>query len=44
MGQVYNLRNIIAGSTDFAVILLILIAVGSIILFLKIFKSDFSKD
>jgi hypothetical protein len=44
MGQVESLRNLIVGSCDFAVILLVLVAVGSIILFLKVFKSDFGRD
>ena len=44
MGQLDNLRNLIMGSCDFAVILLILIAVGSIVLFLKVFKSDLGMD
>lgn len=44
MDQVANLHNLIVGSCDFAVILLILLAVGSIILFLKVFKSDFGRD
>lgn len=44
MGQLENLRNLIMGSCDFAVILLILVAVGSIVLFLKVFKGDFGMD
>jgi hypothetical protein len=44
MGQIDNLRNLIMGSCDFAVILLILMAVGSIVLFMKVFKSDFGQN
>lgn len=44
MGQLYNLRNLIMGCCDFAVILLILIALASVVLFLKVFKSDFGHN
>lgn len=39
-----ELRNLISGSCDLAVIGLILLALGSILLFFKIFKADFSQD
>jgi len=43
MFQLDNIRDLIMGSCDFAVILLILFAVASIVLFLKVFKSDFGQ-
>lgn len=39
-----SVRNLIAGSCDFAVIGLVLLALGSILLFLKVFKADFNQD
>lgn len=39
-----SVRNLIAGSCDFAVIGLVLLALGSILLFMKVFKADFSQD
>lgn len=44
MDKLETLRNLFAGSCDFAVLLLILIAVASIVLFLKVFKTDFGHN
>ncbi|MBY0546873.1 MAG: hypothetical protein K2W95_06250 [Candidatus Obscuribacterales bacterium] len=39
-----NIRNLIAGCSDFAVIGLVLLSLGSILLFMKVFKADFKQD
>lgn len=39
-----SLHDLIAGSCDFAVIGLVLMAVGSILLFFKLFQADFKQD
>lgn len=39
-----NIRNLIAGCSDFAVIGLVLLSLGSILLFMKVFKADFNQD
>jgi hypothetical protein len=43
MGEIYDIRNLITASCDFAVILLVLFSIAAIILFLRVFKSDFQQ-